>query len=42
MKRRHLVVSRIRYIGKEANEVEEREAFGEKEDSCMEYRRLPG
>ncbi len=37
MKRRHLLVEKAGYIGKEANELEETEVLGIKEDTYEKY-----
>lgn len=40
MHRRHLAVDSIRYIGKEANELEESEILGTDDESYVEYREI--
>jgi hypothetical protein len=40
MRRRHLVADSIRYIGKEANELEESEILGVDDETYVEYRKI--
>jgi len=40
MRRRHLVADSIRYIGKEANELEESETLGVDDETYVEYREI--
>ena len=37
MKRRHLFIEKVKYIGKEANELEETELLGLGKDAYVEY-----
>jgi hypothetical protein len=37
MRRRHVFIEKVRYIGKEANELEETELLGLHEDAYVEY-----